>query len=345
MAGAGAAGRDEPVALRPGPSRAASAGRQRGRILAPAHDGGGAPPTSTRAGRVRGDHGHAGRHRLQHRQPEALRPAGRRERARPGAARPRGRRHVEPAERPGPGPGPRRPRVLDRVEAGRPSYELLVSTTSPPAARWSCSGRPGRGTRRCGCCRSGATAGPGTARRIGTAEARGRIVVWTDADMTYPNERIPEFVRYLLDNADVDQVGRRPHQRAGHATSCSGCRRKWAIRKVAERLAGDVDPRPELRRCARSGRDVGAAVPAAAAARVLLRHHDHAGVPVQPARRCDYLPIDHASGPAGRSSTSPGRLPVHPAGAPDGHVLQPDHAADAGRAVAARRSAPSRRHA
>jgi glycosyltransferase involved in cell wall biosynthesis len=38
--------------------------------------------------------------------------------------------------------------------------------------------------------------GSGTARRIGTAEARGRIVVWTDADMTYPNERIPEFVQY-----------------------------------------------------------------------------------------------------------------------------------------------------
>ena len=29
--------------------------------------------------------------------------------------------------------------------------------------------------------------GSGTARRIGTAEARGRIVVWTDADLSYPN--------------------------------------------------------------------------------------------------------------------------------------------------------------
>jgi len=28
--------------------------------------------------------------------------------------------------------------------------------------------------------------GSGTARRIGTREARGDIVVWTDADMTYP---------------------------------------------------------------------------------------------------------------------------------------------------------------
>ncbi len=83
--------------------------------------------------------------------------------------------------------------------------------------------------------------GSGTARRIGTAEARGRIVVWTDADMTYPNERIPEFVQYLLDNADVDQV-------VGARTSEQGTYKlfrvpaKWAIRKVAERLAATKIP-------------------------------------------------------------------------------------------------------
>src|SRR5688500_5839572 len=33
--------------------------------------------------------------------------------------------------------------------------------------------------------------GSGTARRIGTQQAHGEIVVWTDADMTYENERIP----------------------------------------------------------------------------------------------------------------------------------------------------------
>ena len=37
--------------------------------------------------------------------------------------------------------------------------------------------------------------GSGTVRRIGTQRARGQIVVWTDADMTYPNERIPEMVQ------------------------------------------------------------------------------------------------------------------------------------------------------
>src|SRR5687768_15599417 len=39
--------------------------------------------------------------------------------------------------------------------------------------------------------------GSGTARRIGTHAARGRVVAWTDADLTYPNERIPELVKEL----------------------------------------------------------------------------------------------------------------------------------------------------
>ena len=48
--------------------------------------------------------------------------------------------------------------------------------------------------------------GSGTARRIGTEQARGQIVVWTDADMTYPNERIPEFVGMLESDPTIDQV-------------------------------------------------------------------------------------------------------------------------------------------
>jgi glycosyltransferase involved in cell wall biosynthesis len=83
--------------------------------------------------------------------------------------------------------------------------------------------------------------GSGTARRIGTNDARGEIVVWTDADMTYPNERIPEFVRYLDDNPDVDQV-------VGARTSEQGTHKlfrvpvKWVIRKFAEWLSGTTIP-------------------------------------------------------------------------------------------------------
>jgi len=39
--------------------------------------------------------------------------------------------------------------------------------------------------------------GSGSARKYGTIAARGRVVVWTDVDMTYPNDRIPELVKEL----------------------------------------------------------------------------------------------------------------------------------------------------
>ena len=83
--------------------------------------------------------------------------------------------------------------------------------------------------------------GSGTVRRIGTQEARGKIVVWTDADMTYPNDRIPEFVKYLYDNPHVEQV-------VGARTSEQGTYKflrvpaKWTIRKIAEALTGTKIP-------------------------------------------------------------------------------------------------------
>jgi glycosyltransferase involved in cell wall biosynthesis len=83
--------------------------------------------------------------------------------------------------------------------------------------------------------------GSGTARRIGTQEARGKIVVWTDADMTYPNERIPEFVRYLDDNLDVDQVvGARTSEEGTHKWARVPA--KWVIRRIASFLSGTKIP-------------------------------------------------------------------------------------------------------
>jgi glycosyltransferase involved in cell wall biosynthesis len=83
--------------------------------------------------------------------------------------------------------------------------------------------------------------GSGTARRIGTAEAAGRIVVWTDADMTYPNERIPEFVQYLHENTDVDQVvGARTTEQGTHKFLRVPA--KWVIRRFAEYLSGTKIP-------------------------------------------------------------------------------------------------------
>ena len=77
--------------------------------------------------------------------------------------------------------------------------------------------------------------GSGTVRRIGTQDARGQIVVWTDADMTYPNERIPELVQMLETDLDTDQiVGARTSEEGTHKLLRVPA--KWFIRKVAERL-------------------------------------------------------------------------------------------------------------
>jgi polyisoprenyl-phosphate glycosyltransferase len=83
--------------------------------------------------------------------------------------------------------------------------------------------------------------GAGTVRRIGTQQARGEIVVWTDADMTYPNERIPELIQMLEKDAALDQV-------VGARTSEAGTHKilrvpaKWFIRKLAEKLTNSRIP-------------------------------------------------------------------------------------------------------
>ena len=83
--------------------------------------------------------------------------------------------------------------------------------------------------------------GSGTARRLGTGRARGEIVVWTDADMTYPNERIPELVNILLADPSYDQVvGARLTEEGTHKWLRVPA--KWLIRKIAERLSNQKIP-------------------------------------------------------------------------------------------------------
>jgi polyisoprenyl-phosphate glycosyltransferase len=71
--------------------------------------------------------------------------------------------------------------------------------------------------------------GSGAARRTGTTAARGRVVVWTDVDMTYPNDRIPELVDEM---AGFDHV-------VGARRTEEGTLRlfrvpaKWFVRKLA----------------------------------------------------------------------------------------------------------------
>ena len=83
--------------------------------------------------------------------------------------------------------------------------------------------------------------GSGTVRRIGTQQARGDIVVWTDADMSYPNDRIPELVQILEKDQMLDQVvGARTSEQGTHKIFRVPA--KWFIRKIAELLTNSTIP-------------------------------------------------------------------------------------------------------
>jgi glycosyltransferase involved in cell wall biosynthesis len=78
----------------------------------------------------------------------------------------------------------------------------------------------------------GRNQGSGTARRIGSGQARGRVVVWTDADMTYPNDRIPELVKELDGYDQI--VGARVTEEG--TLKALRVPMKWTIRRLAEYL-------------------------------------------------------------------------------------------------------------
>lgn len=74
--------------------------------------------------------------------------------------------------------------------------------------------------------------GSGAARRTGTTAARGRVVVWTDVDMTYPNDEIPQLVKEL-DGVDHVVGARRTEEGTLRLFRVPA---KWFIRKLASYL-------------------------------------------------------------------------------------------------------------
>jgi glycosyltransferase involved in cell wall biosynthesis len=75
--------------------------------------------------------------------------------------------------------------------------------------------------------------GSGAARKTGTLAARGEIVVWTDADLTYPNDRIADLVAKL---GDADQVvGARTSEQGAYKLLRTPA--KWFVRTLASYLA------------------------------------------------------------------------------------------------------------
>lgn len=81
--------------------------------------------------------------------------------------------------------------------------------------------------------RHGMNRGSGAARRTGTTAARGRAVAWTDVDMTYPNEQIPDLLGELDDCDHV--VGARRTEEGTHRFFRVPA--KWFVRRFASYLA------------------------------------------------------------------------------------------------------------
>jgi polyisoprenyl-phosphate glycosyltransferase len=94
--------------------------------------------------------------------------------------------------------------------------------------------------------------GSGSARKAGTRAANGRVVVWTDADMTYPNDQMPALVKELDGYDQV--VGARTSEQGTHRAARVPA--KWFIRKLASFLV--ERPIPDLNSGFRAfRRDVG----------------------------------------------------------------------------------------
>mgnify|MGYP001488444856 CR=1 FL=1 len=81
--------------------------------------------------------------------------------------------------------------------------------------------------------------GTGSARKAGTRAAVGRVVVWTDCDLTYPNEDIPRLVDAVDEGWDQVVGARTSEQGTARALRVPA---KWLIRTLASYLTDTKIP-------------------------------------------------------------------------------------------------------
>ena len=117
--------------------------------------------------------------------------------------------------------------------------------------------------------------GSGSARKAGTHAARGRVTVWTDVDMTYPNDTIPQLVKELDGYDQV--VGARTTEEGTHQ---GAARPGEVVHPQARELPRRATKIPDLNSGFRAFRtDVARQYLHPAPAGLLVRHHDHDDVP------------------------------------------------------------------
>lgn len=127
-------------------------------------------------------------------------------------------------------------RIRAALEASDYSYELIcIDDGSHDGSAEVLQSIPGITLITSDVCR-----GSGASRRVGTQAARGTFVVWTDVDMTYPNERIPDLVDQMSGHDQV--VGARRTEEG--TIKLLRVPAKWVIRRLAQYLV--ETPIPDL---------------------------------------------------------------------------------------------------